>query len=86
VHYYRLRWYPGAIDRFTVLLKEDPEYSGRDGVYYYLAESYIKSKREAEALPLLEKLIAEFEQSEYLDDAQKRLTQLKSQSQQTASR
>jgi outer membrane protein assembly factor BamD len=79
VHYYRQRWYPGAIDRFTVLLKEDPGYTGRDGVYYYLAESYIRSKREAEALPLLEKLIAEFEQSEYLDDAKKRLTQLKSQ-------
>jgi outer membrane protein assembly factor BamD len=81
VHYYRQRWYPGAIDRFVVLLKEDPEYTNRDGVYFYLAESYIKARREAEALPLLEKLISEYEVSEYLEDAKKRIAELKSRSQ-----
>jgi outer membrane protein assembly factor BamD len=77
--YWRQRWYPGAIDRFKALLKEDPEYSGRDAVYYYLADSYVKIKQEAEALPLLEKLVQEFEQSEYLPEAQKRITELKTQ-------
>jgi outer membrane protein assembly factor BamD len=84
VHYYRQRWYPGAIDRFAVLLKEDPAYTRRDGVYYFLAESYIKVRREAEALPLLERLVAEFEQSEYLEDARKRIAQLKAQQPQPA--
>ena len=26
--YYRQRWYPGAVDRFKTLLKQDPEYTG----------------------------------------------------------
>jgi outer membrane protein assembly factor BamD len=60
---------PAAIDRFTALLKDDPEYSRRDAVYYYLAESLIKVNRQAEALPYLDRLVKEFEQSEYLEPA-----------------
>jgi outer membrane protein assembly factor BamD len=75
--YYRQRWYPGAIDRFKAVLKQDAEYTGRDAVYFHLAESYIKIKREAEALPYYERLVAEFQQSEYLEEARKRITELK---------
>ena len=32
--YYRLRWDTGAIDRFREVLKENPEYRGRDAVYF----------------------------------------------------
>ena len=60
-----------------MVLKEDSAYSGRDAVYFYLAESYVKEKREPEALPLYEKLVQEFEQSEHLAEAQKRITELK---------
>ena len=77
--YFRARWYPGAIDRFETLLKSDPEYSGRDAVYYYLAEAKVRTKRQAEALPLYEKLVQEFEQSQYLPEAQKRIAELKGQ-------
>jgi outer membrane protein assembly factor BamD len=77
--YYRQKWYPGAIDRFKSLLKEDPAYTGRDALYYYLADSLAKTRREAEALPYLERLIQEFEQSEYLVEAQKRIGELKTQ-------
>jgi len=77
--YYRQRWYPGAIDRFKSLLKDDPAYTGRDAVYYYLADALVKTqtKREAEALTYLERLVQEFEQSDYLVEAQKRITELK---------
>src|SRR6185503_5221899 len=75
--YFRQRWYPGAIDRFKDLLKNDPEYTGRDAVYFHLAESLVKVKLDAEALPYLEKLIDEFEKSEYLEQAQRRATELK---------
>ena len=78
LHYYRVRWYPGAIDRWTVLLKADPQYTNRDAVLYHLADAYIKQERPAEALPLLERLLAEFEQSEYLELARKRVEELKS--------
>jgi outer membrane protein assembly factor BamD len=75
--YYRIRWYPGAVDRLSTLLKNDPQFSGRDGAYYYLAESLVKVNREAEAVVYLEKLVEEFQQSEYLDDARKRLEEIK---------
>jgi outer membrane protein assembly factor BamD len=68
---------PAAIDRFNALLKEDPEYSRRDAVYFYLAESLMKVGRPAEALPHLDRLIAEFEESEYLEDARKLSATLK---------
>jgi outer membrane protein assembly factor BamD len=76
--YYRQRWYPGAIDRFKTLLKQDPDYTGRDAVYFYLGESLLKMKGlEAEALPYFEKLLQEFEKSEYLPEANKRIAELK---------
>jgi outer membrane protein assembly factor BamD len=77
VFYFKQRWYPGAIDRLTVLLKQDPEYTGRDGAYFFLAESLNKVNRQAEALPYYEKLVEEFEMSEHLEDARKRIAELK---------
>jgi outer membrane protein assembly factor BamD len=75
--YYRQRWYPGAIDRFKALLKEDPEFTSRDAVYFYLGDALIKMKQEAAALPYLEKLAQEFERSDYILEAQKRIAELK---------
>jgi hypothetical protein len=60
---------------------QDADFIGRDGVYFYLARSLIKMKREAEALPYLEKLIDEYVQSKYLGDAHKLLAELKTQAQ-----
>ena len=75
--YYRQRWYPGAIDRFQAVLKDDPEYTHRDAVYFYLAGSFMRVKREAQALPYYERLVDEFQMSEYLEEARKRVTELK---------
>jgi outer membrane protein assembly factor BamD len=79
VFYFRSRWYPGAIARFREVLQEDPGYSRRDALYYYLAESLTKADKKAEAIPYYERLLKEFERSEYRDDAQKRLEELKAQ-------
>lgn len=78
--YYRQRWYPGAIDRFQTLLKQDPSYSERDAVYFYLAECLVKTRKQAEALPYYERLVREFEQSAFLQEAQKRIADLKAES------
>lgn len=75
--YYRARWYPGAIDRFKSLLDRDPGFTNRDAVYYYLGESYVNVGRPAEGLPYFDRLIKEFEVSEYLDDAKKRAAEVK---------
>ena len=86
VHYFRSRWYPGAVDRFREVLKEDPEFTGRDGVYFHLAESLLqadgtadKKNGKAQAIPYFERLLSEFAQSEYAEDAKKRLQALNAQ-------
>ena len=77
IYYYKTaKYYPAAIARFNGILKEDPEYTGRDSVYYFLGESLLKINRDAEALPFYEKLVKEFNKSEYLDESRKRIAEL----------
>jgi outer membrane protein assembly factor BamD len=76
-YYYRVKWYTGAIDRFKEVLQTDPAYTNRDAVYFHLAESLYLLKQGPEALPYFERLLREFEKSEYLATAQKRVTELK---------
>jgi outer membrane protein assembly factor BamD len=64
--YYKTRWYPGAISRFRQVLKENPTFGRRDGLYYYLADAYVRMGGAPEALPLLDKLSKEFEKSDFL--------------------
>jgi outer membrane protein assembly factor BamD len=68
---------PAAVDRFETILKTDPEYSRRDAVYFYLAEALLAMKRPAAALPYLDRLMVEFESSEYLEQARKLMETLK---------
>ena len=75
--YYRLKWYPGTVARLQALMKSDPEFTERDAVYYYLADSLVKLNRQAEAVPLFERIEKEFQQSEYIAKAKERLQELK---------
>jgi outer membrane protein assembly factor BamD len=79
IQYHRTRWYPGAIDRLKGLIDKDPEFTRRDAALFYLADSYDKVGRPAEALPLFDRLIKEFERSEYLEKAQLRVTAIRAQ-------
>jgi outer membrane protein assembly factor BamD len=84
---YRSRNYGGAVARLTGLLKEDPEYTFRDGAYFYLAETYVKvlesektpeqmkDQLRKDAVANYEKIVAEFKTSEYLERAKKRLAE-----------
>jgi outer membrane assembly lipoprotein YfiO len=76
-YYFRVRWYTGAIDRFRDVLATDPAFSNRDAVYYHLAESLYRTDKKTEALPYYERLLREFEKSQYLDATQKRVAELK---------
>jgi outer membrane protein assembly factor BamD len=71
--YYRVKWYPGAIDRYKSLLKVDPDYSRRDTVYYHLAGSLQAIGRPAEAIVYYDRLQKEFVQSEFLEPAKKEI-------------
>jgi outer membrane protein assembly factor BamD len=77
--YFKNRWYPGAIDHFREIIKEDPGFSGLDRVYFYLAESLARTDKKAEAIPLFDRLVSEYKASEHHDKAQKRLEELKAQ-------
>ena len=79
LHYYRVRWYPGAIDRFREVLRDDPEYTRRDALYFYLAESLARSDKTPEAIPYFERLLTEFPGSEHVEDAKVRLQALRNQ-------
>ena len=65
-YYFRQSWYPGAIERFKVLLKQRPRlHPSRRGVL--LSGRILDAiHRPAEALPYYERLLEEFETSEYL--------------------
>ena len=76
--YYRTKWIPGAVARFKEVLTEDPGYTHRDDVYFYLAESLLKVKQKDEAVTYFDRIVKEFEVSERLDDAKKRLAELTS--------
>jgi outer membrane protein assembly factor BamD len=73
VHYHRQRWWPGAIERFRGILERDPNFTHRDETYFYLAEALERMQRPAEALPYYDRLLKEFEKSEFLLEAQKRV-------------
>jgi outer membrane protein assembly factor BamD len=75
--YLHVGFYPAAIPRLRGLLEADPEYSRKDAVYFHLAESLEKSKKEAEALPYYERLVKEFERSEFLEETRRRIELLK---------
>ena len=74
--YFRSRWYRGAVPRFESILKANPEYQRRDAVYYHLAESLLRTGRTKEAHEFFVRLIEEFKVSDYLDEAQARVTEL----------
>ena len=76
VFYFRSRWYRGAIPRFEAILKNNPDYLRRDAVYFHMAESLLRTGRTKEAFEMFNKLVAEFKESEYLKDANARITEL----------
>jgi outer membrane protein assembly factor BamD len=81
--YLSIRLYAGAEPRYRHILDTDPEFTRRDSVYFHLAETLEKwapstgPNRLAEALPYYERLLKEFEQSEFLEEAKRRIDRLK---------
>ena len=75
--YYRFKQWGGAIERFKGILDNDPGFTNLDAVYFYLAESLFVTDRKVEALPYYERLVDEFEESEYLEATRARITEVK---------
>ena len=77
--YMKRKWYPGAIDRFNEIVRDDPGYTHMDQVYFNLAETLARADRKGEAIPLFDRVVQEYTASEYVEKAQKRLQELKAQ-------
>ena len=75
--YLSIRLYSGAEPRYRHVLETDPEYTRKDSLYFHLAETLEKSNKPTEALPYYERLLKEFEKSEYLEEAARRIERLK---------
>jgi outer membrane protein assembly factor BamD len=77
VQYHRSKWCPGAIERLKGLLEKDPQFTHRDAAMFYLADCYTLAGKPAEALPYFERIVKEFEQSEFLERAQLRSAEIR---------
>jgi outer membrane assembly lipoprotein YfiO len=74
--YYRFKNYAGAMSRFRQILDSDPGYTGRDAVFFHLAESLAATNQVPEAIPYFARILDEFEASEYAAEATLRLAEL----------
>ena len=77
LHYFRVKWYPGAMDRFAAVLRNDPQFTHRDAVYYHIGEMNCLTGRPTEALPQYDRIVKEFEKSEFLERATEKIERIK---------
>lgn len=75
--YYRIHGLIGALGRFQGLLVDDPNYSKRDQVYYYLALTCAKMNLGPQGMLYYQKLIDEYPKSRFAKRAKKNLAVLR---------
>ena len=75
--YYRGQWYPGTIARLSTILKDDPGYSKKDEVYFYLGNALTKAGVGPQAVVLYERLLAEYPKSKYVKKTRQALAAFK---------
>ena len=65
-YYYQREWWPGAIDRLRAVITADPDYTGREEVYFQLADALYRSEDSVnleEARTWFDRLLDEFPQT-----------------------
>ena len=80
--YANMRALRGALARLTGILKDDPNFTHRDEVYYRLGEIYFPlqgADNKAQARMYYQRLVDEFVESEFLERAAMRLKELNAQ-------
>jgi len=68
--------YRSAVLRYESLITQYPEYPQMDEILFRLSECLLATGRNSEAPPYLQRLVAEYPQSRYAEDARKILTRL----------
>ena len=67
-YYHRNKWWPGAIERLGTVVDSNPEFAGRELVYFYLADAFYNGGQLAKALPMFQRLLDEFPDTEFGED------------------
>jgi len=75
--YYRAKWIPGALARFGTVLKDDPGYSKKDEIYFYIGEAFMRAGAGPQALPYFDRLLTEFPDSKYVKKARRLMALMK---------
>jgi len=68
--------YRAAVARYEIVLSDFPDYERLDEVLWRLSECLVFSARKAEALPQLDRLLAEYPQSGFASEARQLVDQL----------
>ncbi|MFB0566864.1 MAG: outer membrane protein assembly factor BamD [Candidatus Aminicenantaceae bacterium] len=76
IFYYKRNAFRAAVSRLNEVITSFPNFSMMDKVYYYLADSYYKWKKTDQSVPYFTKLISDFPQSKYAENAQKKLEEI----------
>ncbi|MBN1221650.1 MAG: outer membrane protein assembly factor BamD [Candidatus Aminicenantes bacterium] len=74
--YYKRSAYKAATSRLLDILTEYPNYSKMDKVYFVLADAYFKWRKFEESSPYFRKLITDFPQSKYSEEATAKLEEI----------
>ena len=74
--YYKRRAYKASISRLTEILTEYPGYTKMDWVYFDLADSYFSSRMLEQSIPYFQKLISDYPNSKFAEQAVKKMTEI----------
>ncbi len=74
--YYRRKDFPGAADRFRVILDKYPQYPDTEETLYLLADCLVATANPDEARLYLSRLVAEYPDGKHAREAQARLKEL----------
>lgn len=72
--YLQRKKYRAATDRFRTLLEKFPRYGEPDKLYFHLGKALLLGEGGAEANAFLDRVVADYPESEYADEAKKLLS------------
>ena len=78
-YYHRNKWWPGAIERLGTVVDSNPEFTGRELVYFYLADAFYNGGQLAKALPMFQRLLDEFPDTEFGEDVTEAVADIETQ-------
>jgi outer membrane protein assembly factor BamD len=73
--YLKKKAYAAAVERFRAALEQYPGYSQREKLYFHMGRALLGANNDAEARIYLDKLVTDYPDGKYVEDARKALSQ-----------